>query len=146
MEKPGLREGQTCRATYNESSAEAESASCADGKAMAASAIGRAHRVSSSFVVGSGRPRPVRTREEHDSNPPTWWEYLNTSTYFTRTSHTLHKRFTSASQTLHTLHNNLNFSPYFTHTSRASHLLQHCSAVVEDVRYSHQVGGLNGSV
>ena len=65
----------------------------------------------------------------------------STSTYFTRTSHTLHKRFTSASQTLHTLHNNLNFSQYFTHTSRASHLFRHCSAVVEDVRYSHQVGG-----
>ena len=42
------------------------SASCADSKAMASSAIGRAHRVSSSFVVGPGRPRLVRTREEHD--------------------------------------------------------------------------------
>ena len=41
------------------------SASCADSKAMASSAIGRAHRVSSSFVVGPGRPRLVRTREEH---------------------------------------------------------------------------------
>ena len=41
------------------------SASCADSKAMASSAIGRAHLVSSSLVVGPGRPRLVRTREEH---------------------------------------------------------------------------------
>ena len=53
----------------------------------------------------------------------------------------LHVHFTSASRALHThfthftkLHENLNFSQYFTHTSRASHLLQHCSAVVEGVR------------
>ena len=62
------------------------SASCADSKAMASSAIGRAHRVSSSFVVGPGRPRPVRTREEHDTSPPPG-EEANERKRFSTTTH-----------------------------------------------------------